>query len=110
MSHRVLNVGNRSYRCADVRASLAGVDSKAFDEIPFTHRIFADNIVPRAPASEVSTLLGHIAARRRDVDLPYYPARVVLQDLLGTPALVDLAALRDAVAERGGNPTKVNPQ
>src|SRR5689334_4463441 len=110
MSYRALNVGNRSYRCADVRGSLAGVDPKAFDEMPFSHRIFAENIVRRAPPSEVPMLLGHIAARRRDVDLPYYPARVVLQDLLGTPALVDLAALRDAVAERGGDPTQVNPQ
>jgi 2-methylcitrate dehydratase (2-methyl-trans-aconitate forming) len=108
MFHRVLNLGTRSYRYADVRASLP--NPNAFDEMPYSHRIFAENIVRRAPAADVATLLSHIAARRRDVDLPYYPARVVLQDLLGTPALVDLAALRDAVAERGGNPTNVNPQ
>src|SRR5512132_3120112 len=66
--------------------------------------------VRRAQAADVPKRLDHIVARRRDVDLPYYPARVVLQDLLGTPALVDLAALRNAVAQRGGDPTKVNPQ
>jgi len=110
MSDSLLKLGTRSYRYADVRGSLAAVDPQAFDEMPFSHRIFAENIVRRAPAADVPMLLGHIAARRRDVDLPYYPARVVLQDLLGTPALVDLAALRDAVAERGGDPTRVNPQ
>ena len=42
--------------------------------------------------------------RSREVDLPFRPARVVLQDLLGTPAFVDLAGMRDALAERGGDP------
>ena len=107
MSER-LNLSSHSYRYADVRGSLA--DPNAFDEMPFSHRIFAENIVRRAQPAAVPKLLDHIVARRRDVDLPYYPARVVLQDLLGTPALVDLAALRDAVAERGGDPAKVNPQ
>jgi len=50
-----------------------------------------------------------LSERRRDVDFPYYPARVVLQDLLGTPALVDLAGMRDAIAEAGGDPATINP-
>ena len=100
-----LELRTRSYRYADIRTALGD----AFDAMPLSHRIFAENIARRAPAADVSAMLGHIVERRRDVDLPYFPARVVLQDLLGTPALVDLAALRDAVAERGGDPTRVNP-
>lgn len=110
MSEPVLKVSTRNYRYSDIRRSLAAIGEGAFDEMPLSLRIFAENIVRRAPASEVSTLLGHLVARRRDIDLPYFPARVVLQDLLGTPALVDLAALRDAVAERGGDANKVNPR
>ncbi|KAG1440626.1 hypothetical protein G6F57_018962 [Rhizopus arrhizus] len=47
--------------------------------------------------------------RRRDLDFPWFPARVVCHDILGQPALVDLAGLRDAIAEKGGDPAKVNP-
>ena len=47
--------------------------------------------------------------RRRDLDFPWFPARVVCHDILGQTALVDLAGLRDAIAEQGGDPAKVNP-
>jgi aconitate hydratase len=47
--------------------------------------------------------------RRQDLDFPWYPARVVCHDILGQTALVDLAGLRDAIAEKGGDPSKVNP-
>jgi aconitate hydratase len=110
MSSPTLNVGTRSYHYADIRTAFNAVDAGAFDAAPLALRIFAENIVRRAKAADAPTLIAHVAARRRDIDIPYYPARVVLQDLLGTPALVDLAALRDAVAERGGDATKVNPQ
>src|SRR6185436_6285546 len=110
MPARTLKAGSRNYRYCDVRESLSAADAKAFDEAPLSLRIFAENIVRRAPPADVAALVSHLAARRRDIDLPYFPARVVLQDLLGTPALVDLAALRDAVAERGGDASKVNPQ
>ncbi|WP_300353134.1 Fe/S-dependent 2-methylisocitrate dehydratase AcnD, partial [uncultured Alcanivorax sp.] len=47
--------------------------------------------------------------RKRDLDFPWYPARVVCHDILGQTALVDLAGLRDTIAEQGGDPSKVNP-
>ena len=87
-----LKLSTRTYRYADVRAAIDAIHPGAFDQMPFSHRIFAENIARRSPASEAPALLEHIADRRRDVDLPYFPARVILQDLLGTPALVDLAA------------------
>ena len=105
-----LDCGSRRYHYVDIRDALSAIDANAFEEAPLALRIFAENILRRASARDASQLLAHLAARRRDIDLPYYPARVVLQDLLGTPALVDLAALRDAVAERGGDATQVNPR
>jgi aconitate hydratase len=104
-----LTLPSRSYRYADIRAPLDAISESAFAQMPLSLRIFCENIVRRSPAGDVTDLLKHIVERRRDVDLPYFPARVVLQDLLGTPALVDLAALRDAVAEMNGDPTRVNP-
>ncbi|MCH3737888.1 Fe/S-dependent 2-methylisocitrate dehydratase AcnD, partial [Campylobacter coli] len=53
--------------------------------------------------------LKQLIERRRDLDFPWYPARVVCHDILGQTALVDLAGLRDAIAEKGGDPAKVNP-
>jgi len=47
--------------------------------------------------------------RKRDLDFPWYPARVVCHDILGQTALVDLAGLRDAIAAKGGDPAQVNP-
>src|ERR1043166_1677236 len=107
---KILKVGSRNYRYCDVRESLTAADPSAFEEAPLSLRIFAENILRRAPPADAAAFVSHLAARCRDVDLPYFPARVVLRDLLGTPALVDLAALRDAVAQRGGDASKVNPQ
>ncbi|WP_375508308.1 aconitate hydratase AcnA [uncultured Caballeronia sp.] len=93
-------------RVVDATQSL---DAAQFARLPYCVRVFAENIVRRQPGPEARTYLSALAARRHDVDFPYYPSRVVLQDLLGTPALVDLAGMRDAVAEAGGDPSAINP-
>ena len=53
--------------------------------------------------------LSQLIERKRDRDFPWYPARVVCHDILGLTAFVDLAGLRDAIADRGGDPARVNP-
>ncbi|MBS1228120.1 MAG: Fe/S-dependent 2-methylisocitrate dehydratase AcnD [Proteobacteria bacterium] len=80
-----------------------------FDRLPFARRVFAENLIRRSPAGLLAQTLDQVLNGKSDIDFPFYPARVVLQDLLGTPALVDLAGLRDAVAEGGGDPARVNP-
>src|SRR3546814_19317515 len=57
----------------------------------------------------VQTCALPIFERKRDLDFPWFPARVVCHDILGQTALVDLAGLRDAIADMGGDPAKVNP-
>ncbi|MGU7773013.1 aconitate hydratase AcnA [Burkholderia sp. MR1-5-21] len=94
---------------ASVADAMQSVDPAAFARMPYCVRVFAENVIRRQPAAESSRYLQALAERRHDVDFPYYPARVVLQDLLGTPALVDLAGMRDAIAESGGDPATVNP-
>lgn len=77
--------------------------------LPYSLRVLAENVI-RSGIDCSDEVLRAISTRSRSYDIPFRPARVVLQDLLGTPALVDLAGLRDAVAERGGDPTAVNPK
>ena len=97
------------YRYIAVRDYVENFAPGLFDRLPFSCRVFAENVIRKCPAGCLDQALGQIIRRKTDADFPYYPARVVLQDLLGTPALVDLAGLRDAIAEAGGNPASVNP-
>jgi aconitate hydratase len=53
--------------------------------------------------------LRQLIERKREIDFPWFPVRVVCHDILGQTALVDLAGLRDAIADQGGDPAKVNP-
>ncbi|RQS79069.1 aconitate hydratase AcnA [Burkholderia seminalis] len=100
---------HQSVEYVSVADAMQSVDPASFARMPYCVRVFAENIIRRQPASEAGRYLQALSERRHDVDFPYYPARVVLQDLLGTPALVDLAGMRDAIAEAGGDPATINP-
>jgi len=71
--------------------------------------VLAENLVRRCDPAALGDSLRQLIERRRDLDFPWFPARVVCHDILGQTALVDLAGLRDAIAEKGGDPAKVNP-
>ena len=96
-------------RRIDVRTHVDAQAPGTYARLSYTQRVLAENVLRRAPQAEVAPALAQIVEGRAERDIPFYPARVVLQDLLGTPALVDLAGLRDAIAEAGGDPSKVNP-
>ncbi|KHL24424.1 aconitate hydratase [Croceibacterium mercuriale] len=93
----------------DVRAAVEAIRPGAYDRLPYVARVLAEQLVRRADPAELPGYLQQIAEGRRDRDFPWYPARVVCHDILGQTALVDLAGLRDAIAEQGGDPAKVNP-
>ncbi len=76
---------------------------------PYVSRVLAEQLVRRCDPALLDDALRQIVERRRDLDFPWYPARVVCHDILGQTALVDLAGLRDAIADQGGDPAKVNP-
>ena len=69
----------------------------------------AENLVRRCDPAILDASLRQLVERKRDLDFPWFPARVVCHDILGQTALVDLAGLRDAIAEQGGDPARVNP-
>ena len=93
----------------DARAAIDELRHGAYDELPYVTRILAEQLVRRCDPSLLNEALLQLIDRRSDLDFPWYPARVVCHDILGLTALVDLAGLRDAIAEKGGNPAKVNP-
>ncbi|MEI2416706.1 Fe/S-dependent 2-methylisocitrate dehydratase AcnD [Orrella sp. JC864] len=93
----------------DARAAVEAIAPGAYDTLPYTSRVLAENLVRRCEPALLPEALRQLAERRRDLDFPWYPARVVCHDILGQTALVDLAGLRDAIAEKGGDPAKVNP-
>ena len=93
----------------DARAAVDALAPGAYDRLPYTSRVLAENLVRRCDPAALSASLRQLIERRRDLDFPWFPARVVCHDILGQTALVDLAGLRDAIAEQGGDPAKVNP-
>ena len=93
----------------DTQAAIDAIEPGAYAKLPYTSRVFAENLVRRCDKATLTDSLKQFIYRKRDLDFPWYPARVVCHDILGQTALVDLAGLRDAIAEQGGDPAKVNP-
>jgi len=99
------------YYRLDTLAKHAGV---ALDRVPFTVEILLENVLRHqhkvfANPADVLTLARWNPHATEASELPFLPFRVVLQDFTGVPAVVDLAAMRDAVARAGGDPERINP-
>ncbi|MGQ4275720.1 Fe/S-dependent 2-methylisocitrate dehydratase AcnD [Pseudidiomarina sp. E22-M8] len=93
----------------DTRQAIEDIEPGAYAKLPYTSRILAENLVRRCEPAQLTEALSQFIYRKNDLDFPWYPARVVCHDILGQTALVDLAGLRDAIADKGGDPAKVNP-
>ncbi|MFM0023445.1 Fe/S-dependent 2-methylisocitrate dehydratase AcnD [Paraburkholderia azotifigens] len=93
----------------DTRAAIDAIQPGAYDKLPYTSRVHAENLVRRCDPATLTDSLRQLIERKRELDFPWFPARVVCHDILGQTALVDLAGLRDAIADQGGDPAKVNP-
>jgi aconitate hydratase len=93
----------------DTREAVDSIAPGAYDQLPYTSKVLAENLVRRCDTDRLEASLRQLIERKRDLDFPWFPARVVCHDILGQTALVDLAGLRDAIAEKGGDPAKVNP-
>ena len=93
----------------DARAAVEAIQPGAYDKLPYTSRVLAENLVRRCDPATLAESLVQLIERKRERDFPWFPARVVCHDILGQTALVDLAGLRDAIADQGGDPAKVNP-
>ncbi len=93
----------------DTRAAVEAIEPGAYDRLSYTARVHAENLVRRGDPAILTDCLRQIIECKRERDFPWFPARVVCHDILGQTALVDLAGLRDAIADQGGDPALVNP-
>ena len=93
----------------DTRQAVEDICAGAYEKLPYSSRVLAENLVRRCDPSTLDASLRQIIERKSDLDFPWFPSRVVCHDILGQTALVDLAGLRDAIAEKGGDPAEVNP-
>ena len=93
----------------DTREAVEAIQAGAYATLPYTSRVLAEQLVRKCEPEMLTDSLKQLIERKQDLDFPWYPARVVCHDILGQTALVDLAGLRDAIADEGGDPAKVNP-
>ncbi|AIY65670.1 Fe/S-dependent 2-methylisocitrate dehydratase AcnD [Pseudoalteromonas piratica] len=102
-------LGNTGLDYFNVEAAVNAISPGSYQQLPYTSKVLAENLVRRCEPSMLTDSLKQLIERKRDLDFPWFPARVVCHDILGQTALVDLAGLRDAIAEQGGDPSLVNP-
>jgi len=110
---RLLKVGNTTY----AYYSLAAAEKnglKGISRLPFSMKVLLENLLRnedgRTVAKEDIQAVGQwVRTKTSDREIPFRPARVLMQDFTGVPAVVDLAAMRDAMKRLGGDPKKINP-
>ncbi|HWB22946.1 MAG TPA: aconitate hydratase [Gaiellaceae bacterium] len=101
-----LSVGSHSYRIA--RLAEPG-DEHELARLPYTLRILLENVLRNGSANEAKAITGWDPKAEPEQEISFRPSRVLLQDFTGVPAVVDLAAMRNAIADLGGDPAKINP-
>ena len=105
-----LTVGSKEYQYLDLKS----LDTNNLDQIPFSHKILLENALRHSLEDEtrekdVDSILNWDAKAGKAIEISFTPSRVILQDFTGVPAVVDLAAMRDAVASMKGDATQINP-
>lgn len=103
------SIGGVNVDYFDTREAIEAISQGSYAKLPYTSRVLAEQLVRKCEPESLKDCLKQIIHNKQELDFPWYPARVVCHDILGQTALVDLAGLRDAIAEQGGDPAKVNP-
>lgn len=112
-ARRLLTVGDARYAYYSLQAAQeAGFGDVA--RLPFSLKVLLENLLRNEDGrsvnvEDIKALVGWTQERRSDREIAYRPTRVLMQDFTGVPAVVDLAAMRDAMAAMGGDPEKINP-
>src|SRR5690349_6286607 len=98
-----------AYRAIDLRAAMG----EALTRMPYVHRILLENVLrqddPDVAAAGRDALLAWLETGRSEAEIPFSPTRILMHDTTCGPALTDIAAMRDALAEAGGDPEQLNP-
>ena len=108
-ARKALKLNNKSYNYYDLNSLGSLVDS-----LPISIRVLLESALRNCDEfnikkSHVETILNWEESQKKDIEIPFKPARVLLQDFTGVPAIVDLAAMRDVMIQLGYNPQVINP-
>ena len=112
-TRRTLKVGNRSYDYFSIKAAEKALDLD-LSTLPLSLRVLFENLLRyedgrTVKVADIKAMAAWLKRRKNPREIAYRPARVLMQDFTGVPAVVDLAAMRDAVAKAGGDPSAINP-
>ena len=113
-THKTLKVSGQEYQYHSLKAA-AEAGLKGIDKLPFTIKVLLENLLRKedgngVTANDIKAVAAWQPQQQQDSEISFSPARVLMQDFTGVPAIVDLAAMRDAVARNGGDPSSINPQ
>ncbi|XP_047381588.1 cytoplasmic aconitate hydratase [Sciurus carolinensis] len=94
--------------------NLNKLEDSRYGRLPFSIRVLLEAAVRNCDEflvkkNDIENILNWNVVQHKNIEVPFKPARVILQDFTGVPAVVDFAAMRDAVKKLGGNPEKINP-
>ena len=112
-SRRTLNVGSKSYQYFSLKAAeKAGLEG--ISRLPFSLKVLLENLLRHEDGrsvteSDISAMAEWLDKRKSKTEIAFRPARVLMQDFTGVPAVVDLAAMRNAMEKLGGDPNLINP-
>ncbi|MDX9861181.1 MAG: aconitate hydratase AcnA [Rhodospirillales bacterium] len=112
-ARRTLSIGGQSFEYFSLPAAAeAGLGD--ISRLPYSLKLLLENLLRHIDGRSVTTddakaVADWLKERRSDREIAFRPARVLMQDLTGVPAVVDLAAMRDAMVKLGGDPKKINP-
>ncbi|MEQ8666900.1 MAG: aconitate hydratase AcnA [Rhodospirillales bacterium] len=111
-TRKTLDVGGKSYDYFSIRAAEAEIGAVA--ALPRSLKVLLENLLRyedgrTVKVDDVKAMAGWLKDKRSSHEIAYRPARVLMQDFTGVPAVVDLAAMRDAMTAMGGDPQKINP-
>ncbi|XP_033124179.1 cytoplasmic aconitate hydratase-like isoform X1 [Anneissia japonica] len=107
---KLIDIGGKSFKYFD----LLSINDPRYDELPFSIRVLLESAIRNyddfhIKVKDIENILNWKENQLKSVEVPFKPARVILQDFTGVPAVVDFAAMRDAVKRLGGDPEKINP-
>ncbi len=111
-TRRTLKVGDREYDYFSFEAASAVIGDVS--RLPYSLKVLLENLLRyedgrSVNVDDIKSMAAWLEARRSDREIAYRPARVLLQDLTGVPAVVDLASMREAMKALGGDPKRINP-
>jgi aconitate hydratase len=112
-SHDTLTVGGKTYKFASLKkASANGLGN--IDRLPVSLKVLLENLLRHEDGQavvkeDIQAIADWQKARKSTHEVAFYPARVLMQDFTGVPAVVDLAIMREAMHKLGGDPKKINP-